>query len=189
MHLSAAVPVHPRYRRRHRPCIVINGGREPTHWEAYPTHQFLHCCGALPCCQQGGCWKSRIEPLGDGDKKDVDGLCERPHISESGQLVPMCMEMISPDMVKNAIRMYRIAYDFTDDNDEQWAVPEYKMPIEAVKGRLEVLTKKKVQAEKHIGKEQVKRLTAAYKAMLPKPKRKPRAKKTTKKTTKRKPEK
>ncbi|OYV83437.1 MAG: hypothetical protein B7Z73_15970, partial [Planctomycetia bacterium 21-64-5] len=32
-----------------RPCVVINGGREPPHWEQYPGHQFLHTIGALDC--------------------------------------------------------------------------------------------------------------------------------------------
>ncbi|HVA46385.1 MAG TPA: hypothetical protein VNH11_08430 [Pirellulales bacterium] len=30
---------------RLRPCVVINGGREPPHWEQYPGHQFLHTIG------------------------------------------------------------------------------------------------------------------------------------------------
>ncbi len=69
MHLAAAVPV------KHgppgsRPCVVVAGGREPPHWEAYPTHQFIHTAGALPCCQHGGCWRSRVVPVGDGDSKD-----------------------------------------------------------------------------------------------------------------------
>jgi hypothetical protein len=59
MHLAAAVP------RRHgmpanRPCVVIAGGREPMQWEAYAHHQYIHTNGALACCEQGGCWKSRV---------------------------------------------------------------------------------------------------------------------------------
>ena len=33
-----------------RPCVVVAGGREPAHWEAYPDHQFIHNNGALRCC-------------------------------------------------------------------------------------------------------------------------------------------
>ena len=69
MHLAAAVPVGEGM-PRNRPCVVIAGGREPSQWEAYPHHQFLHTCGALSCCDNGGCWKSRVVPVGDGDAKD-----------------------------------------------------------------------------------------------------------------------
>lgn len=69
MHLAAAVPVRPGM-PKNRPCVVVAGGREPAQWEAYPHHQYLHTNGALPCCDQGGCWKSRVVPIGDGDAKD-----------------------------------------------------------------------------------------------------------------------
>ena len=65
MHLAAAVPLPPG-RKRARAGVVVAGGREPAHWEAYPTHQYLHTIGALDCCATGGCWKSRTVPLGDG---------------------------------------------------------------------------------------------------------------------------
>ena len=90
MHLAAAVPVkaarpsgpqtpvggsrHPA--PKNRPCVVVAGGREPPHWEAYPHHQFIHTNGQLLCCDHGGCWKARTVPLGDGDEKDAAGqLC------------------------------------------------------------------------------------------------------------------
>ena len=53
MHLAAAVPLRP-HSRTARGCVVVAGGREPPHWEAYPTHQFLHTVGSLPCCAHGG---------------------------------------------------------------------------------------------------------------------------------------
>ena len=56
---------------RHAACVVIAGGREPAHWEAYPNHQFLSTNGTLSCCLQGGCWKSRCQLVGDGDPKDT----------------------------------------------------------------------------------------------------------------------
>ncbi len=46
MHLAAAVETKPG-RPPLRPCVVIAGGREPPHWEAYPGHQFLHTVSML----------------------------------------------------------------------------------------------------------------------------------------------
>jgi len=67
MHLASAV--ESKISKKHnRACVVIAGGREPVHWEAYPTHQFIHTIGALSCCQNGGCWRSRTIPLGDESK-------------------------------------------------------------------------------------------------------------------------
>jgi ADP-heptose:LPS heptosyltransferase len=75
MHLAAAVPVR-KGMPTNRPCVVVAGGREPAQWEAYPHHQYLHRNGMLPCCDQGGCWKSRVVPLGDKDPKDAPNkLC------------------------------------------------------------------------------------------------------------------
>ena len=64
MHLAAAVEVKPGM-PKNRPCVVIAGGREPAHWEAYTHHQYISNNGALPCCKNGGCWKSRCQPVGD----------------------------------------------------------------------------------------------------------------------------
>jgi ADP-heptose:LPS heptosyltransferase len=101
MHLAAAVPTKPGAPGA-RPCVVIAGGREPSHWEAYPHHQFIHTIGALPCCATGGCWKSRVLPLDDGDEKDDPGsLC----MNVVGKL-PRCMDMISAEEVIRRIRLY-----------------------------------------------------------------------------------
>jgi hypothetical protein len=87
---------------KNRPCVVVAGGREPPHWEAYPHHQFIHTIGALPCCDNGGCWKSRTVPLGDGDEKDrPENLC----VDVVGGL-PRCMDMIRPQDVIQRIQMY-----------------------------------------------------------------------------------
>jgi hypothetical protein len=80
--------------------VVINGGREPPHWEQYPGHQFLHTIGAIDCCGTGGCWKSRVVALGDGDHKDRD-LCPHPIAGH-----PRCMRLITPDDVISAIEKY-----------------------------------------------------------------------------------
>jgi hypothetical protein len=70
MHLAAAVEVPPGM-PKNRPCVVVAGGREPPHWEAYPHHQFLHRAGSLLCCDDGGCWKSRVRPLGATGPNDT----------------------------------------------------------------------------------------------------------------------
>lgn len=101
MHLAAAVETRP-LDHPSRPCIVVAGGRESPNWEAYPTHQFLHTVGALPCCATGGCWRSRTLPLGDGDENDeprhrcVDVVHNQPH----------CMHLIRPEEVIQKIELY-----------------------------------------------------------------------------------
>ena len=52
MHLAAAF---------RKPCVVIAGGREDCRWEVYPDHRFLNTIGHLDCCQERGCWISKIE--------------------------------------------------------------------------------------------------------------------------------
>lgn len=99
MHLAAAVPTPP-WLTGFRPCVVINGGREPPHWEQYPGHQFLHTIGSLDCCAHGGCWKSRVATLGDGDHKDRD-LCHQPVDGH-----PRCMWLITPSEVIRAIERW-----------------------------------------------------------------------------------
>lgn len=99
MHLAAAVESRPG-QPRNRPCVVIAGGREPPHFTAYPHHQYLHTVGALRCCDDGGCWRSRVKPLGDGDPKDEE-LC----VDVVGDL-PRCMHMITADEVVRHIEAY-----------------------------------------------------------------------------------
>jgi ADP-heptose:LPS heptosyltransferase len=101
MHLAAAVEVRPGM-PQNRPCVVVAGGREPPHFTAYPHHQFIHTVGALACCDNGGCWKSRTVPLGDGDDKDRPGeLCVDP----VGTL-PRCMHLITAADVIRRIELY-----------------------------------------------------------------------------------
>jgi hypothetical protein len=98
MHLAAAVEGQPGAPKS-RPCVVVAGGREPPHWEAYPSHQFIHTVGLLPCCAQGGCWRSRSVPLGDGDEKD-----DPKHLClDVVANLPRCMDLISPDAVADRI--------------------------------------------------------------------------------------
>jgi glycosyltransferase involved in cell wall biosynthesis/ADP-heptose:LPS heptosyltransferase len=101
MHLAAAVEVK-RDSPKNRPCVVVAGGREPAQWEAYPHHQFIHTNGSLKCCADGGCWKARTLPLGDGDIKDrPENLC----VNVVGAL-PRCMDMITARDVIERIELY-----------------------------------------------------------------------------------
>lgn len=107
MHLAAAVPVKPG-RLKNRACVVIAGGREPSQWEAYPHHQYLHTNGALMCCDNGGCWKSRVTPLGDGKPQDKS-LCVDPVEIAPGRHLPRCLDMISAADAIRAVEIYRPA--------------------------------------------------------------------------------
>src|SRR5213075_451617 len=88
-------------REREQRCRKIFSG-EPPQWEAYPFHQFIHTVGALPCCDIGGCWRSRTSPLGDGDLKDnPESLCV-----DVVEALPHCMEMISSNDVIRRVETY-----------------------------------------------------------------------------------
>lgn len=101
MHLAAAVPTRPD-RPRARAAVIVAGGREPTHWESYSHHQFLHTIGALKCCEKGGCWRARTHALGDGEPTDEPyNLCT----DVVGDL-PRCMDMISASEVIRRIETY-----------------------------------------------------------------------------------
>lgn len=107
MHLAAAVPVRPgRCVGTLRPCIVIAGGREPAHWEQYPGHLFLSTIGALDCCANQACWRSRVKALGDGDPKDEDSLCLRPMLLKTGQYIPACLNLITAEDVISGVKKY-----------------------------------------------------------------------------------
>jgi len=101
MHLAAAVETKPGAPKA-RPCVVVAGAREAPHWAAYPTHQFLHTVGTLRCCADGGCWKVRTVPLGDGDERDH----ERHLCVDVVNGLPRCMDMIKPDDVIRSLELY-----------------------------------------------------------------------------------
>lgn len=96
MHVAAAFD---------KPCVVLAGGREPVAWEMYPTHQYLHTVGQLPCCRTGGCWKARVEPLHDGDADRDSNLCQLPTRAD-GQSSAACMSLLSAPDVCRAIERY-----------------------------------------------------------------------------------
>lgn len=117
MHLSVAV--ESKFGIQNRPTVVIAGGREPTSWEAYPNHRFLSLSGALKCCADGGCWKSRCTKVGDKDDKENENLCEFPiqinfDIKNPEEnfskklLIPKCMDMIKANNVIESIESYYI---------------------------------------------------------------------------------
>lgn len=103
MVLATAIPVHPRFQKQLRSCVVISGGREPNQYQQLPGHQFFHTIGQLDCCAAGGCWLSRTVPVGDGDNKDSSSLCKRP-VFYDGQYIPQCMKNIDPVDVINTIK-------------------------------------------------------------------------------------
>jgi hypothetical protein len=126
MHLAAAVEVKGG-RPKNRACVVVAGGREPAQWEAYPHHQFIHMNGALFCCDNGGCWKSRTVPLGDGDEKDQN-LCIDvvPETTPGPRSLPLprCMDMISAEEVIRRIEFYFTggAANYLDANESRIAL-------------------------------------------------------------------
>lgn len=108
MTLAAAVPVRVGkcLGQPNRPCVVIAGGREPNQWQTHANHQFIHCCGALPCCPSGGCWASRIKPIGDDDDKDRKNMCKYVVKKPNGDELPYCMDMITAEEVIRRMEIY-----------------------------------------------------------------------------------
>jgi hypothetical protein len=104
MHLAAAMPPKPNKPKR-KACVVTAGGREPSNFTFYTQHQFLHTNGALLCCDNGGCWKSRTVPLNDGDRKDKE-LCINT-VPLFGRRVQKCMAIgVTAKDVIRAIEKY-----------------------------------------------------------------------------------
>lgn len=106
MHLAAAIEPANTYPFKHVPCIVIAGNRENRNWEQYPWHSYLCRDNLFTCASHGGCWKSRVLPLGDSNIKYNESLCEDPIALASGQTIPACLDAISADEVIELIRKY-----------------------------------------------------------------------------------
>jgi len=81
-----------------KPCVIVAGGREGMRWQAINDHRYLHTIGALDCCMEDGCWKSKFSNC----LQLVDG-------------VPRCMGMIQPEDIVRAVESYydggRLEYD------------------------------------------------------------------------------
>ncbi len=106
MHLAAAVETKPG-RPINRACVVVAGGREPSQWEKYGHHRYLEVNGSMLCCDNGGCWKSRCQTVGDGDEKDdPEKLCIQPVALTPSLAIPRCMDMITADDVIRSIELY-----------------------------------------------------------------------------------
>jgi ADP-heptose:LPS heptosyltransferase len=84
-----------------KPCVVLAGGREPWRWEAYPQHQYLHTCGALPCCDPGGCWLSGNVEIDIEHVRTENKRCRNMRGNSAG-----CMAMISPETAARAVTLY-----------------------------------------------------------------------------------
>jgi hypothetical protein len=105
MHLAAATPPRPGHPGR-KACVVTAGGREPSGFTSYTNHVYLHTNGQMLCCNNGGCWKSRTSPLGDGDQKD-NSLCVDT-VEFNGRKVQKCMHtLVTPrDVIRGIERYY-----------------------------------------------------------------------------------
>lgn len=137
MMMAYAVPPHPRFRRNSRACIVIAGGREANHWQMGPNHQYLHACGMLDCCDMGGCWKSRMEPLDfkpmlkhevEAEAAKNASLCLRPVVTESGQKIARCMDMIKAEDVIKIVKQYMEGYKIQLERLEKEAKQQQTPP-------------------------------------------------------------
>lgn len=101
MHLAAAIPTE---NGRPRGCVVILGGREELSLIQYPNHTLMHVLGQLPCCQQSGCWRYVCQET--QVPQHLRSRCERPVQVTPDLQLPLCMEMITPDSVVDAILRY-----------------------------------------------------------------------------------
>lgn len=95
MHLAAALE---------KPAVVLAGGREPRAWNQYPLSTVLGSVGALPCCRQHACWRSRTVALGDGADGDKS-LCEAPVYTDPP--AARCMALISAEQAAAAVLAYQ----------------------------------------------------------------------------------
>jgi len=114
MHLNAAVPLKG---EQPRGGVVVAGGREPPNWYAYPTQQVLHTVGSLPCCADGGCWRSRVHGLFDGDENDEENLLCLNVVDDH---LPKCMDMISAERAITAIESYYEGGVLLEDSEPFW---------------------------------------------------------------------
>jgi ADP-heptose:LPS heptosyltransferase len=101
MHLAAAVPTKD---GRPRACVVLLGGRETLSLIQYPNHTLMHTMGQLSCCQQIGCWRYVCQET--HVQQVTRSRCEKPVQVTPELKLPLCMEMIKPKSVVDAILRY-----------------------------------------------------------------------------------
>lgn len=105
MHLAAAMPSNSnKSPRARKPCVAIYGGREPTTFTCYTNHQVLHTNGAFTCCDNGGCWQSRVTPI-PKDRDKNSRMCHQTVVRE-GRTIQACMDTITAQDVIRGIEKY-----------------------------------------------------------------------------------
>jgi hypothetical protein len=90
--------------RKNRPCIVLNGQREPPYWDAaYPGSVVLGSTGKLTCGVGIGefCWRNKTVQI-DRDPN----VCFKPMRDEEGVAVPECLHRVTVDDVVRAVRSF-----------------------------------------------------------------------------------
>ena len=114
MHIAAAF---------NKPCVIVAGGREGWWWESYTEEnrifnlrvgdpnwkpppndnfipqKYLHTLGQLPCCKDGGCWRSFVT------SSDPRKNCTAS-VLQGGKRLPKCMQLITPQAVLEAVQWY-----------------------------------------------------------------------------------
>jgi ADP-heptose:LPS heptosyltransferase len=83
-----------------KPAVVIAGGKESVHWQAFLNHRFLYTNGALKCCPWDGCWKGMYKEC----TNRVAGI-------------PRCYALIRPEDVARAIEIYYLGGLLSYDSD------------------------------------------------------------------------
>jgi hypothetical protein len=134
MHLAAATPVRSferngRPRPNARAAVVISGGQEPYQWFAYEGHHVLHVNGTLPCCEVGGCAKTRCE-VSHRLERYPEQLCEMPVQVGRGVVIPKCLDMITARMVIDRIKLHFDGGAYFYDDDPPKAVESEKVGAE-----------------------------------------------------------
>lgn len=133
-----------------RPCVVTAGGREEWWWEAYHRdnpglganrhelpvdHRYLHTLGRLDCCLRKGCWKNKVL-ANERDKS----FCAYPKQSDGGQVVPLCMDMISADRIVESVLSYYLDGTLTPPEGMMLPTADQPTTVNTPDGRRLVVT-------------------------------------------------
>lgn len=133
-----------------KPCVVTAGGREEWWWEAYHrdnpglgpnrhtlavSHRYLHTLGRLDCCLRKGCWKNKVL-ASERDKS----FCAYPKESDGGQVVPLCMDMITADRIVESVLSYYMDGTLTPPEGMMLPTADQPTTVETPDGRRLVVT-------------------------------------------------
>lgn len=102
LHLAAAFK---------KPAIVLAGAREPASFIKYNNQFVISTMGAVPCGNYKGCWGGQITGKNKKYTKVID-ICPNSLCN-----YPLCMMLIKPRMVIDAIEVYDKGRDYTNIND------------------------------------------------------------------------